>query len=91
MFDGVTFSSGLYIIASGNGKNTDGGLTIKGRIDGKAGVTFFFADNKAKFLSYAAAEGSVLYAPSIGITQGWELPRLAATPWAMLPLRTTYR
>ena len=70
VFDGVTFSSGLYIIASGNGKNTDGGLTIKGRIDGKAGVTFFFADNKAKFLSYAAAEGSVLYAPSIGITQG---------------------
>jgi Flp pilus assembly protein TadG len=69
-FDGVTFGKGLYIIASGKGNGANGSLSIKGKINGSAGVTFYFADNKAQLLNYAAAEGSTLRAPSAGITQG---------------------
>lgn len=69
-FNGVKFDAGLYIIASGNGNNSNGSLTITGKTDGKSGVTFYFADNKSQFLSYSASEGSSLLAPSSGITRG---------------------
>lgn len=68
-FDGATFQKGLYIIASGNG-NKDGKLTLKGKHKGAAGVSFYFADNKARLVGYSGEEGSVLSAPTDGLTQG---------------------
>lgn len=68
-FNGVTFNPGVYIIASDKG-NTPGLLTMKGRLNGKAGVTFYFADNKARIASFSASEESVLTAPTEGVTRG---------------------
>jgi Flp pilus assembly protein TadG len=70
LFNGVQFASGLYIIASGSGNAANGALSLKGKIDGTSGVTFYFADNKSQLVSYAAAEDSALAAPISGITQG---------------------
>jgi Flp pilus assembly protein TadG len=67
-FDGVTFNSGLYIIAS-NG-NDAGRLVMKGTLDGSAGISFYFADNKAGLHSYEAAAGTYLKALESGISQG---------------------
>ena len=68
-FNGVKFNPGLYVIASAGGAST-GALTMKGKLDGSAGVSFYFADNKAKLASYTAAEQSVLTAPATGLTRG---------------------
>jgi Flp pilus assembly protein TadG len=70
VFNGAKFGSGLYIIASDTGCNANGTLTIQGATNGSAGVSFYFADNKSTFLSYKAAEGSTLQAPTSGPTRG---------------------
>lgn len=69
-FTNVTFGPGLYIIASGNGNNKNGALKFSGSINGNAGVSFFLADNKSQFVSYAGNAGSVLKAPTTGATRG---------------------
>ena len=68
-FNGVTFNPGLYIIATGKG-NKVGALTLKGKLNGAAGVSFYLADNKTSIVSYAASEGSILKAPTTGVSQG---------------------
>lgn len=69
-FDGVRFNPGLYIIASGSGSSNNGALTLKGKLDGSAGVTFYFGDSKSQWKAYQAAEESVLVAPTTGLTRG---------------------
>ena len=69
-FKNVTFGSGLYIIASGNGNNKNGALKFSGSVNGNAGVSFLLADNKSQFVSYAGNLGSVLKAPTTGLTRG---------------------
>lgn len=68
-FKNATLGAGLYIIASGTG-NATGGLKLSGSSDGSAGVTFYFADNKSKFVSYNLNENMVLKAPTSGTTKG---------------------
>jgi hypothetical protein len=68
-FNGVRFNPGLYLIQSDNGNKT-GALTLKGKLDGSAGVTFYFADPKSKLAAYQASEDSVLAAPTSGTTRG---------------------
>lgn len=68
-FKNATLAAGVYVIKSGSG-NKNGALKLSGNINGSAGVTFYFADNKSKFASYSANEGSVLKAPEAGLTRG---------------------
>lgn len=67
-FKNVTFAPGLYIIASQGSNN--GSLKFSGNIDGSAGVSFYMADSKSQFLQYTPSDGSVLTAPTSGLTQG---------------------
>ena len=68
-FRNATFGPGLYIIKSSSGNKT-GSLSFDGSINGSAGVSFYLADNKSKVASYTATAGSVLSAPTSGITRG---------------------
>lgn len=68
-FKNVTFRPGVYVINTASG-NKVGQLKFSGNVDGSAGVTFFFADNKSKLVSYAGNDGAVLKAPTSGITRG---------------------
>lgn len=67
-FKNVTLSPGLYIIASSG--SIDGGLKLTGLVNGSAGVSFYFADGKSRFVQYNADQGSNLSAPSSGLTKG---------------------
>lgn len=67
-FNGTTFNPGLYIIAT-QGSNS-GALNLKGKLNGSAGVSFYLSDNKSTFKSYTASEGSVLKAPTSGLSRG---------------------
>lgn len=67
-FSGVTFQTGVYIIKSKAGD--DGRLHLSGVLNGSAGVSFFFADNKAQIGTYTATAGTVLNAPTTGNTRG---------------------
>jgi Flp pilus assembly protein TadG len=69
VFNNATFGTGLYIIASANG-NKNGRLRLTGNINGNAGVSFFFADNKAQLDQYQTSEQSKLKAPVDGATKG---------------------
>jgi Flp pilus assembly protein TadG len=68
-FNNATFGTGLYIIASASG-NKDGRLRLTGNINGNAGVSFYFADNKAQLDKYQTSEQSKLAAPTSGATKG---------------------
>jgi Flp pilus assembly protein TadG len=68
-FKDATFRPGVYIIKSSTGNKT-GDLRMSGNLNGSAGVTFYFADNKSKFTSYAGKDGTVLKAPTTGTTRG---------------------
>lgn len=67
-FKNVTFAAGLYIIASQG--STAGTLKFSGNIDGSAGVSFYMSDSKAQFLQYTPNDGSILAAPTSGLTKG---------------------
>lgn len=67
-FKNVTLSPGLYIIASSG--SIEGGLKLTGLVNGSAGVSFYFADGKSRFVQYNADQGSNLSAPSSGLTKG---------------------
>jgi Flp pilus assembly protein TadG len=67
-FDGVTFSPGVYVIASAAGE--EGRLSIRGVVDGSSGVTFLLADRHARVASLASEAGSVLRAPTSGASRG---------------------
>lgn len=68
-FKNATFAPGVYIIKSSTGNKT-GALTLSGDLDGSAGVTFYFSDNKSKLASYAGSGNTVLKAPTTGTTRG---------------------
>lgn len=70
-FKNATLNAGVYIIRTSTGKTgKDGALKLSGSINGSAGVTFYFADNKSVFSSYNLDENSVLKAPTSGVTRG---------------------
>ena len=69
VFNNATFATGLYIIASASG-NKNGRLRLTGNINGNAGVSFYFADNKAQLDQYQTSEQSKLAAPASGATKG---------------------
>ncbi len=68
-FNNVTFAAGMYVINDASGTKP-GALKLTGSLDGSAGVSFYLAGNKSTILQYNASEGSVLKAPTSGITQG---------------------
>ncbi len=69
-FEDVTFSPGVYMIASGARAGEDGRLDIKGRVDGSGGVTFYLADRATRIGAITTEADSVLEAPSTGVTRG---------------------
>jgi Flp pilus assembly protein TadG len=66
--DMVTMNPGLYIFQSPTG--TSGGLHVSAKTIRGHGVSFYFADNNTKLLSYKSKNRNHLHAPTTGTYAG---------------------